>query len=185
MAAQLIKRLRPLGFECIVAPYEADAQLAYLCLSGYISAVISEDSDLLVYGCSEVLFKLDNTGQGSLIRLCDLSTCTSLDFRTWPHDRFLWMCVLLGCDYLPKSISLRAAYRIVSQSSTIDQVSVFLRAEPVYSAVSTLEHAFRKAVLVFKHQRVYDPASREIVHLTPMTDEDREFLHGDTDFLGP
>ena len=40
--------------DCIVAPYEADAQLAYLMKTGITSAVISEDSDLLVYGCQKV-----------------------------------------------------------------------------------------------------------------------------------
>lgn len=42
----------------MVAPYEADAQLAYMSglepENGGIVAVISEDSDLLVYGCPAV-----------------------------------------------------------------------------------------------------------------------------------
>lgn len=45
---QVLKRE---GIECIVAPYEADAQLAYLALTGDVDAVITEDSDLLPYGC--------------------------------------------------------------------------------------------------------------------------------------
>jgi 5'-3' exonuclease len=45
---QVLKRE---GIECIVAPYEADAQLAYLALTGDVGAVITEDSDLLPYGC--------------------------------------------------------------------------------------------------------------------------------------
>ena len=40
--------------DCIVAPYEADAQLAYLMKAGIAQAIISEDSDLLVYGCKKV-----------------------------------------------------------------------------------------------------------------------------------
>ena len=40
MAHRLIKVLRRLRVECIVAPYEADAQLAYLSLKGYVQAVI-------------------------------------------------------------------------------------------------------------------------------------------------
>lgn len=40
--------------DCIVAPYEADAQLAYLMKAGIAQAIISEDSDLLVYGCQKV-----------------------------------------------------------------------------------------------------------------------------------
>ena len=37
-----------------MAPYEADAQLAYLMKAGIAQAIISEDSDLLVYGCQKV-----------------------------------------------------------------------------------------------------------------------------------
>ncbi len=51
------------GVEFIVAPYEADAQLAFLASipleSGGVSAVVSEDSDLVAYGCRKVLFKFD------------------------------------------------------------------------------------------------------------------------------
>lgn len=42
------------GVDCIVAPYEADAQLAYLTKSGFAQAVITEDSDLLAFGCKKV-----------------------------------------------------------------------------------------------------------------------------------
>ena len=42
------------GIDCIVAPYEADAQLAYLNLSGIAQLIISEDSDLLCFGCTRV-----------------------------------------------------------------------------------------------------------------------------------
>lgn len=38
----------------IVAPYEADAQMAFLAISGAVHAVITEDSDLLTYGCPRV-----------------------------------------------------------------------------------------------------------------------------------
>ena len=42
------------GVEFMVAPYEVDAQMAYLAINGDVHAVISEDSDLLVYGCPRV-----------------------------------------------------------------------------------------------------------------------------------
>ena len=50
--------MRSENVEFLVAPYEADAQLAYLSSlgeeEGGIVAVISEDSDLLAYGCPAV-----------------------------------------------------------------------------------------------------------------------------------
>lgn len=46
----------------MVAPYEADAQLAYLATldadQGGIAAVITEDSDLIAYGCTAVRHSL-------------------------------------------------------------------------------------------------------------------------------
>lgn len=44
--------------ECIVSPYEADAQLAYLSRIDYVDVVVSEDSDLLAFGSKRVLFKV-------------------------------------------------------------------------------------------------------------------------------
>lgn len=46
---------RARGVDCIVAPYEADAQLAFLTKSGLAQAVITEDSDLLAFGCKKVM----------------------------------------------------------------------------------------------------------------------------------
>lgn len=37
-----------------MAPYEADAQLAYLQKEGLVDLVITEDSDMLVFGCKRV-----------------------------------------------------------------------------------------------------------------------------------
>ena len=64
-----VQECRRIGVECIVAPYEADAQLAYLEKEGIVDLVITEDSDLLVFGCKRVLFKMDDAGNGNLIDL--------------------------------------------------------------------------------------------------------------------
>lgn len=42
------------GINYVVAPYEADAQLAYLSMKGVVDVVISEDSDTIPYGCRRV-----------------------------------------------------------------------------------------------------------------------------------
>jgi 5'-3' exonuclease len=38
----------------IVAPYEADAQMTFLSVNKLVDAVITEDSDLIPFGCSRV-----------------------------------------------------------------------------------------------------------------------------------
>ncbi|KAG6553134.1 hypothetical protein Mapa_005193 [Marchantia paleacea] len=54
IALSLIKVLQQEGVEYIVAPYEADAQMAYLALNDLVQVVITEDSDLIAYGCPRV-----------------------------------------------------------------------------------------------------------------------------------
>ena len=49
-----LQALKRCGVDFIVAPYEADAQMAYLALNGLVAAVLTEDSDLLAYGCPRV-----------------------------------------------------------------------------------------------------------------------------------
>ena len=58
MAYEFIKILRQKHIEYYVAPYEADAQLAYLSKAGLVDCVITEDSDLLALGCKRILYKL-------------------------------------------------------------------------------------------------------------------------------
>lgn len=53
----MFQACRNRGVDCIVAPYEADAQLAYLNKVGIAQLVITEDSDLLLFGCEKVTSK--------------------------------------------------------------------------------------------------------------------------------
>lgn len=38
----------------VVAPYEADSQMAHLWRTKKVSAIITEDSDLIAFGCDKV-----------------------------------------------------------------------------------------------------------------------------------
>jgi exonuclease-1 len=50
------KVLKQENVQYIVAPYEADAQLTFLAVSRQVDAVITEDSDLIPFGCPRVSF---------------------------------------------------------------------------------------------------------------------------------
>ena len=54
--------LKELNIEFLVAPYEADAQMAYMVKQGIADFAISEDSDVIAYGCPKMLLKLDFLG---------------------------------------------------------------------------------------------------------------------------
>lgn len=66
MCYDLIQAIKSMDVEFVVAPYEADSQLAYLSKlpvsQGGVSAVITEDSDLVALGCPKTLFKIDAEG---------------------------------------------------------------------------------------------------------------------------
>jgi len=50
--------LHKLDIEVIISPYEADAQISYLCRSGIADFGVSEDSDITVFGCPTLVSKL-------------------------------------------------------------------------------------------------------------------------------
>lgn len=62
----------------MVSPYESDCQLAKLHRLGMVDLVITEDSDLLVYGC-DVVFKLDEEGICDYVQFSAKSAWNSAD----------------------------------------------------------------------------------------------------------
>lgn len=61
---KMYKIIKSQGCACIVAPYEADAQLAYLFKKGKVDMVFTEDSDLIAYGVTKLFYRYDNEGKG-------------------------------------------------------------------------------------------------------------------------
>ena len=100
MANMVIQSVKALNVECIVAPYEADAQLTHLYLTGKAQVVITEDSDLLPFGVKKCFFKMDRQGNGFEIDLDKLDEVTDYDFKVFKGEMLLTLCILSGCDYL-------------------------------------------------------------------------------------
>ena len=102
MVKNTIARLKKMNIEVIVAPYEADAQLAYMQRTGYVDVCCSVDGDLLAFGCTCLLTKFDiKTGTGKEICVPkDFQKVQGLNFKGWTDDMFKVWCVTLGCDYL-------------------------------------------------------------------------------------
>ena len=59
-----------------MAPYEADAQLAFLAKESIVDLVITEDSDLLAFGCKRVPSPIGDllTGDKPLTFLCPVGS---------------------------------------------------------------------------------------------------------------
>lgn len=115
----------------IVAPYEADPQLAYLEKCGLADGIITEDSDLLVFGCERVLFKLDGEGHCIEIKREDFGRCgvgkdngKGLKLVGWTDVEFRRMAILSGCDYLKSvgGLGLKTANRLLRKYTTVERV---------------------------------------------------------------
>ena len=170
MVKIVIEALKDRGIAFLVAPYEADAQMAYLALTGEVHAVITEDSDLLVYGVPRVLFKMDRAGQGEEICIQELPRCQggSISFIGFSHEMFSQMCILSGCDYLDlASIGPKKAHALIKKHLDFVRACRSLRFTGT-SIPTDYEQNFQRCLWVFRHQRVYCPKSRSIVHVQPL-----------------
>jgi exonuclease-1 len=75
----LIDILKCLDVEFVIAPYEADAQIAYMVKNGIADFSISEDSDLIAFGCPKTVMKLGFTGQCKVFSLEDFRSNKAID----------------------------------------------------------------------------------------------------------
>ncbi len=167
----------------LVAPYEADAQLAYLSRQGLVDIILSEDSDLLVYGCKRVLYKLDSkSGIGRVINCGDILSCPGIDRLSWATFQFA--CIIAGCDYigpaLLRGVSLRAALKIaaklegyMSQSGEkilsdnfFARFVLLLSMEGFDLALAEFIGPIKSAWETFHYQTVFCPTRQKLVSLT-------------------
>ncbi len=56
--------LNLLKIEHYTAPYEADAQMAFMVREGQADFAITEDSDLIAFGCPKTVLKMNQNGFG-------------------------------------------------------------------------------------------------------------------------
>lgn len=169
MAFEFIEQLKLRGVEYIVAPFEADAQLAFLSREGIVDAVIAEDSDMIPYGVNCVVNKVDkNTNSGKMICLKDVMT--NSEFKDFTIDMIRQTCILSGCDYLksPKNFGPMKAIKLMKKSGDGFTAIRNIRFEGKYELSPDYEKEFQRAELTFKHQQVYDPRIRQVVPLTPL-----------------
>ncbi|XP_034408456.1 exonuclease 1 [Cyclopterus lumpus] len=172
MAHNLIKAARGRGVDCVVAPYEADAQLAFLTKSGLAQAVITEDSDLLAFGCNKVILKMDKQGNGLEIDQSNMGRCRSLG-NIFTEEKFRHMCILSGCDYLASihGIGLGKACKLLRLARDPDILKVIRKMGQYLKMDLVIPEqyieGFVRANNTFLYQLVFDPVRRKVVPLNP------------------
>lgn len=149
--------------------------MAYLERIGLVHGILTEDSDLLVFGCRSVLLKLDTVESTVVaIRRADFASLAGggISLHGWSDVQFRAMAILSGCDYLASipSVGLKTAWTLLRKHHTVENVIRALRLEGKKNVPAGYLEAFRLAEKVFLHQRVYDPLTQMLVHLTPIPD---------------
>ena len=208
MAAELILTLRALRpqVKCYVAPYEADAMLAYLIRYDFVDTVISEDSDMIPYGCRDIVFKLDRGGACQRLELSTLfsNPIEGFDLTSFDQDMLISMCILAGCDYLPslKGFGIKNSYKLVVKHRSPDKILRTLRLQgliPLVCAESlattkggqllAYELNFHRAFATFHHQTIYNLLTRRLDRLSAIAISDlpsclKNYSPDEWDFLG-
>ncbi|EEB06778.1 exonuclease I Exo1 [Schizosaccharomyces japonicus yFS275] len=167
MANRFAMTLRQNNIPFVVAPYEADPQLVYLEKTGFIDGIITEDSDMLIFGARTVLFKLDNFGNCDVVRREDIPRLPNMSLQGFNDHMLRYLAIFSGCDYTDGigGIGLKKAIRFIQRFPKPDAAIRAMRAERSLNVPIDFEHTFTLADKAFQHQRVYCPQQQRLVHL--------------------
>lgn len=172
MITRTMSVLRRLGVDFIVAPYEADAQLAYMYKQGIITGVVSEDSDLLAFGCHRLISKLDVNGDFTDVSLewafhgpdmpnkpANVGELGKLE--KWTPALFTDLCILAGSDYKFGKIfgiGIKTAFDFLCRFGSVDRLVAHIGEKKKWSKeeVATYLSEFAFSKTAFMHHRVFD-----------------------------
>ncbi|CAH0520531.1 unnamed protein product [Peronospora belbahrii] len=170
MVMNLIAVLRRMNITFFVAPYEADAQLAFMSRQKIVDVVISDDSDCVPYGVKTILFKLNQNGWGSELKRRSLGANEDLSFVGWTEEMFVQLCVLAGCDYCPSvhGIGIITAYKLVNQYKTPNEVLEAVKVKKESLVPNNFAEHFYSAILTYRHQLVFDPRDAKLKMICPL-----------------
>lgn len=176
--------LSDLNVPYIVAPFEADAQLTYLFKQGLVDCVLTNDSDLIIYGVTRIIFIRGSNLQWYEHKRIDEKEEPKC-INEMPLEK-LWMFgYLIGCDYFHgvKGIGIQKAYKIIKElkfvyeNTKINWESMF---KQIYSLIGLnmtkkameklpkeeeLKLWFDKVRFVYNHQPVFNPETYSVIDL--------------------
>lgn len=203
MITRTMSVLRRLNVDFVVAPYEADAQLAFMYRQGLIAGVVSEDSDLIAFGCHRLLSKMDMNGDFVDVKLDwafkgpdlpnkpqDLGELGK--FERWTESMFVDLCILSGSDYkLGKiaGIGIKKAFQLLNRLRNLPRIVEEISRSKGWTkeAKETFLEEFNRAKVAFQRHRVFDIKTLKCVTVTDYTvdahlDEDDHSIDG---IIGP
>lgn len=109
-----------LGVPYYVAPFEAETMCYDLYKKGLVDEILSDDTDVLAYGASNVLTKF-NLSEQSFVCVNRNVILRTLEFTP---EMFLDFCVMSGCDY-NKNIyrtGCEGSYKLIRYYKSIEDI---------------------------------------------------------------
>ncbi|KAF1365216.1 exonuclease-like protein [Lizonia empirigonia] len=172
MARAFIEELKLSNVQYVVAPYEADSQMVYLERKGIIDGILSEDSDLLVFGAKCLITKLDKYGDCVEVNRNYFTACREISLVGWSDADFRRMAILSGCDYLPGigGLGLKTAHRMLRKHKTVDRLVKAAQFDGKLKVPTGFMADFDQAEKTFLYQWVFCPIEKRLVNLTPIPD---------------
>nr|XP_027202148.1 exonuclease 1-like [Dermatophagoides pteronyssinus] len=179
----LIDNLRELNIKYLVAPYEADSQLAFLNYQNYVDFIFSEDSDLLLYGAKVMLTKYESDGTCIMIKQEALIQCDILPVRYSTSAVWTLLCCLSGCDYTDgiKGIGIKKGAKVLVKTLEMLEIDVHNIADDQIKKIfkkaceqitdhlsenTEIIDELTNAFLTFRYHWVYDPISQQCVNIS-------------------
>ena len=173
MVCAFIDLVKSCGLKVIVAPGEADPQLAFLLQMGEVDFVISEDSDVIAFGATKVIYKLKTDGKCHYFDHARLVSGICADYTLvgrFNRFKLSLMCVLAGCDYVDslKGVGPKKAMELVWKSDNLSKLWRAVSFIPKLAPQVTVNYQQQvsDALRFFLYYPVYDPHSNQIVPLT-------------------
>lgn len=136
-------------FELLGVPYrqspgESDVTLAEMMQSGEIHGIISEDTDMLPYGCECFItdFKCNSD------YVVEYQVSRVLQDLKMSREQFVDLCILCGCDYSEKiyKIAIKGALEKLRLYGTIEGVIEHIKSKPALVARHTYPENFMQQV---------------------------------------
>ena len=108
-----------LSIPFVFARQEAESFASYLCKVGQVDVVISQDTDVLAYGCPHWISDIEFNGSCIYVNSEEM-----LKIMNITRDQFIDFCILCGCDYNETIAKLGpvTAYKLLLDNKTIEKV---------------------------------------------------------------
>ncbi len=121
-----------MGFPCIQAPSEGEAQASFMAKMGKIDGVVSQDYDSLLFGCPTLYRNVAVTGKRKVpgrniwadISPEKILLEQVLNDNNISREKLIWIGILVGTDFNEKfpKIGIKTALKLAKSSNSFEEI---------------------------------------------------------------